>query len=306
MLSTKTIFAFLICSTILVSCSSESSKKIKDKFNSGVIHISADESFKPIIDEQVKVYEAKYPNVKLLIQYKPEAECINDMATDSTRALIITRKYLQEEERFMIDSMHVAPSQVVMAYDAIAIIVNQAAEDSLFTVEEIKNILKGKFKKNLIPVFDGLKATSTVRFIVDSLLRGDTLSSNVRAAKSSEDVIAYVAKTRNAIGFIGVSWIGNKDDLQHRSFLAKVRMVRLESNDLPGKFIHPVQANIYEGRYPLTRELVYILKENHREGLGHGFKNFMSGEQGQLIFRRGYLVPAQMQFEVRHATMREE
>ncbi len=41
---------------------------------------------------------------------------------------------------------------------------------------EIKEILTGRFSKNLIPVFDGLKATSTVRFIVDSILKGDSLS----------------------------------------------------------------------------------------------------------------------------------
>ncbi len=306
MIKFKAIFVFAIFSIVFFACNSDANKTPTDKYNSGVINISADESFKPIIDEQVKVYEAKYPNVKLLLHYKPESDCIKDMADTNTRAVIITRKFSNDEERFMLDSMKVVPTQMVMAYDAIAIIVNRDAEDSLFTVEELKNILKGKFKKKLIPVFDGVKATSTVRFIVDSLLRGDSLNQNVRAANSSEDVIEYVAKTTNAIGFIGVSWIGNKDDLQQRSFLTKVRLAKLESNDLPGKFIHPVQANIYEGRYPLTRQLVFVLKENYKDGLGHGFKNFVSGELGQLIFRRAYLVPAQMQFEVRHATMREE
>lgn len=306
MIKSKIIFVFGIFYMLFFACDLDANKKETDKYNNGVIHISADESFKPIIDEQVKAYEAKYPNVKLKLHYKPEADCIKDMADVNTRALIITRKFSNTEERFMFDSMKVVPTQMVMAYDAIAIIVNQQAEDSFFTVDEIKNILKGNFKKKLIPVFDGVKATSTVRFIVDSLLRKDSLSQNVRAANNSEAVIEYVAKTPHAIGFIGVSWIGNKDDLQQRNFLTKVKLARMESNDLPGKFIHPVQANIYEGRYPLTRELVFVLKENHKDGLGHGFKNFMSGELGQLIFRRAYLVPAQMQFEVRHATIREE
>jgi phosphate transport system substrate-binding protein len=193
-----------------------------------------------------------------------------------------------------------------LAYDAIAVIVHPSAKDSLFTMTELKEILQGKFKKNLIPVFDGLNATSTVRFIIDSVLRGDTLTRNALAAKSSEEVINYVSGHSNAVGFIGVSWIGDKDDEQQQSFLKKVKIAQMESTDLPGKYIQPVQANIYSGRYPMIRELLYILKENHRNGLGHGFKNFMTGEKGQLIFRRAYLVPAHMQFNVRSAALRDK
>jgi phosphate transport system substrate-binding protein len=75
-------------------------------------------------------------------------------------------------------------------------------------------------------------------------------------------------------------------------------MVQLESMDLEGKYILPVQANIYLRRYPMVRDLVYILKEKHR-GLGKGFADFMSGEIGQLIFKRAYLMPVQKDFTFR-------
>jgi phosphate transport system substrate-binding protein len=54
----------------------------------------------------------------------------------------------------------------------------------------------------------------------------------------------------------------------------------------------------------MVRDLVYILKENHK-GLGHGFADFMSGEIGQLIFRRAYLMPAQKNFGVRPVRINE-
>ena len=81
-------------------------------------------------------------------------------------------------------------------------------------------------------------------------------------------------------------------------------MAHLESMDLPGKYIIPVQANIFTRRYPMVRDLVYILKERHR-GLGTGFADFMSGQQGQLIFKRAYLMPAQKDFRVRPVRLRE-
>lgn len=299
---------FIVCCSffLMTACQSfkEKEKKLLDTPDRGLIYVSADESFKPIIDEQVKVYEANHPGTQIKVTYKPEAECLKDMAVDSIRMIIATRGFSMEEKQFMVDSFRLSPKKMVISRDAVAVIVSPDAEDSLFTMPEIKEILQGKFKKKLIPVFDGVQATSTVRFIVDSVLRNDSLTPNAVAARTSEGVIDYVAKNPQAIGFIGVSWIGNPEDEKQISFLEKVKMVQLESMDLKGKYILPVQANIYLRRYPMVRDLVYILKEKHR-GLGKGFADFMSGEIGQLIFKRAYLMPVQKDFTFRPVRVSE-
>ena len=278
--------------------------KLLDTPERGTINISADESFKPIIDEQVKVYESNRPGTKILVQYKPEAECLKDLLVDSIRMIIVTRSFSEAEKNFIVDSMKISPQRMVVARDAVAVVVNPLDEDSLFTMEEIKEILTGKFGKKLIPVFDGVKATSTVRFIVDSVLKNDSLTPNAMAARSSEGVIDYVANNPQTIGFIGVSWIGNKNDSMQLSFLKKVKLAHLESTNLPDKYVIPVQANISLRRYPMVRDLVYILKEKH-VGLGKGFADFMTGDRGQLIFEKAYLIPAQKDFRIRPVRLRE-
>ena len=291
---------------LLVGCKSykQQEEELPDNRYRGTINVSADESFKPVIDEMVQVYESNYPSAKINVQYKPEAECLKDMLTDSIRMIIATRTFNPDERSLMIDSMKVSPRSMVVARDGIAVIVNPKAPDSLFKMQDIREILTGRFKKNLIPVFDGLKATSTVRFIIDSVLRGDTLTSKALAARSSEGVLDYVAKNPNAVGFIGVSWIGNPEDTSQLSFLKKIRVAALESRDIPDAFVKAYQANIYIHRYPVVRDLVYILKENYK-GLGTGFANFMSGEIGQLIFRRAYLAPMQKKFGIRPVKLNE-
>jgi len=282
----------------------EQEKKMRDTPGRGKIYVSADETFKPIIDELVQVYEANHPGTHIIVQYKPEAECLKDIAVDSIRMIIATRGLSESEKNFIVDSFNISPISMVVAKDAVAVIVNPQSEDSLYTMEELKQILTGKFRKDLIPVFDGVQATSTVRFIVDSVLKNESLAPGAVAARTSERVIDYVAKNPNTIGFIGVSWIGNKDDEQQISFLKKVRMAQLESTDMPRKYILPVQINIYLRRYPMVRDLVYILKENFT-GLGKGFADFMGGDIGQLIFKRAYLMPAQKNFIIRPIRVRE-
>jgi phosphate transport system substrate-binding protein len=290
----------------LAGCKSfrEQENELPDTRYKGSINISVDESFKPVMDELVQVYESNYPGTQILVQYKPEAECLNDMLTDSIRMIISTRTYNLDERSLLIDSMKVSPKSMTIARDGIAVIVHPSSPDSLFNMKEIREILTGRFKKNLIPVFDGLKATSTVRFIIDSVLRGDTLTSRAMAARSSEAVLDYVSKTPNAVGFIGVGWIGNPEDTSQLSFLRKIRVAGVESTDIPDAYVKAYQANIYIKRYPMVRDLVYILKENYK-GLGTAFANFMSGEIGQLIFKRAYLAPAQKNFGIRPVKLNE-
>jgi phosphate transport system substrate-binding protein len=153
-------------------------------------------------------------------------------------------------------------------------------------------------------VFDGVRATSTVRFMLDSLLKGAPLGTHVTAAQNSAGVLDYVAQNRNAVGFVGVSWIGNKEDSSQLSFLQKVAIANIQSTDNPEGYIKPYQANIYARRYPMVRDLVYLLKEKHR-GLGNGFANFLTGDRGQLIFRRAYLLPAHKPFFLRPTVLGE-
>ena len=291
----------LICCA-LCGCGGNSTAEAPDRYDEGTIHISVDESFKPVIDSQIQVYEASYPQTKIIAHYKPEAECLKDFSVDSIKVVIATRGYTDNEKNFLTDSMKVLPEKMVVAYDAVAVIVHPSSPDSMFTMQEIKNLLTATKKEKLIPVFDGLSATSTVRFVIDSVLGGAALGSNVVAAESSEGVIDYVAKTKNAVGFIGVSWVGNQEDSSQLSFLQKVNLAHLESTDRPGGYVKPFQANIYFRRYPMVRDLVYVVKEKHI-GLGHAFSNFLTTQRGQLIFRRAYLMPALMTFTFRDASL---
>ncbi|HEV8051688.1 MAG TPA: substrate-binding domain-containing protein, partial [Parachlamydiaceae bacterium] len=264
-----------------------------------------DESFKPVIDAQIQVYTADYPDANIIVHYKPEAECLRDFYTDSIRLVIATRGFTDGERVKILDSTGIGPDKFTVARDAIAVIVHPGAKDSFFTIQEIRDLVTGKHKKNLIPVFDGLSATSTVRFMLDSVLQGENLGPNVVAAQSSEAVIEYVSKVPNAVGFIGVSWVANKEDTTQRTFLKKIRIAHLESTDSSDAYVQPVQYLIYTNSYPLIRDLVYVVKENH-QGLGKGFGNFLKSERGQLIFRRAYLQPVIRPFYIRNAELEEE
>ena len=293
---TGSVFCWLLVT--FAGCASKGSKTPHETPTSGTINISVDESFKPVIDSQIKVFESSFPDVHIIPHYKPEAECLRDLTTDSTRMVIVTRGLSRDEEKFYIDSFHLTPAEGPLAFDAISIIVNPKAKDSIFDIKDLQAMLSGKDTQHQ-PVMDGLSATSTVRYAIDSILRGQTIGKNVTAAKSSEEVVNYVANNPRAVGFIGVSWVADKNDPGDTSFTKNVNIAAIEcSSCLAKTYVKPYQANIALKRYPLVRCLYYILKENY-SGVGSNFANFLQYERGQLIFSKAYLWPAKMSFQVR-------
>jgi len=294
----KSSLAGLGLCLLLSGCGSNGTKASQETPTSGTINISVDESFKPIIDSQIKVFESSFPNAKVIPHYKAEAECFRDLLKDSTRMIIVTRGLSSEEEKYYIETLHIQPTSARLAFDAIAVIVNNDSKDSIFDLKDIRALLDGTDKKHQ-PVMDGLTATSTVRYAIDSVLKGQPPGKNVAAAKSSQDVINYVAENPRAVGFVGVSWIGDRNDPTLLNFVKSVRVASIQCGTCLGTtYVKPYQANIALKRYPLVRGLYYVLRENF-SGVGNNFANFLQYERGQLIFSKAFLWPDKMSFQVR-------
>ena len=294
------MFTFLLL--ILMGCSGENERKDLDTTTSGVLHISVDESFKPVIDSQIQVFEALNPKAKIIADYKTEAACLEDFKTDSTKLIIVTRGLSKDEEQYYKKKFFVYPKWSKVANDGLAIIINNSDKDSLFTMAKIKGILSGSTGDKQNAVFDGLEGSSGFRYAQDSIMKGGKIDmSRVFGEKSSEEVIKYVEKNKNVIGFVGVSWIGNAEDTTQLSFLNKVKIASVLCECPDNAFVKPYQANIMTRRYPMVRGLYYVSKENY-SGLATGFSNFLDSERGQLIFRRAYLGPGKMNFMIRSTT----
>jgi phosphate transport system substrate-binding protein len=273
-----------------VACGDAGKKNdTRDTPETGSINISVDESFKPVIEEQIRVHKASFPKANIQVSYKSEAACFRDLQNDSTRMIIVAKGLTEKEAESYKSVLSYKPQYGILAYDAVAVIVNNEAKDSIFTIEKLKDILGGK--NNIIAVMDGKSATSTVRFLQDSVLKGAVFGANVAAVNNSSEVIDLVSKRADVIGFVGLSWIGDSYDPIQRAYLKKIRLARVECKACL--------------EYPLARPLYYILKEN-AAGLGTGFMNFMSLERGQLIFRRAFLAPAKMAFQKRNSSIKKE
>jgi phosphate transport system substrate-binding protein len=125
--------------------------------------------------------------------------------------------------------------------------------------------------------------------------------SNLYAKKSNLEVIKYVASSPNAIGVIGVNWLGEKSDSTHLTFNNKIRVMSV-SKEYPAteaNSVKPYQAYLLYGDYPLVRT-VYILLNDPVGALPSGLTTFFTGDKGQRILLKSALVPATQAIRVVH------
>ena len=276
---------------------------------------TSDESFFPILDEQLEVYTALHAQGELEAIYTDQEDAIRRLMKNEVWLAFTTRQFSQKE----LDNLKARsfmPRVIPIAYDGLAIIVNNANVDTCITVKDFARILKGEVKnwKDIYPdsklgaidvVFDNPKS-STVTFCVDSILGGKPIqgSDNIGAVKKSAEVIDWVERHENAIGIIGSNWLNDKRDTTNITFkknITVMKVSRMDSATVKNSW-HPYQYYLYNGNYPLIRTIYALLCEP-RSGVPSGFAHFCSLPKGQMIFLRSGLLPFQANMNVREVNV---
>lgn len=269
---------------------------------SGKARIAVDETFRPVLEAEVDLFSGLYGYADIKADYLPENESFEKLLNDSVNLIVASRK-LKPEEIEIITSRKLYAKQLKIATDAIALIVHPTCKDTLISMKQIRDILGGKVSdwKQLdasspsLPIrvlFDNGKS-GIVRYMADSICKGNFSETKMAALSFNRDVIEYTATHPGVIGFIGASWIGNKNDSLHLSFHRKIKVLAVSESDIPTaeNSYKPYQAYLLDKMYPLTRS-VFMINTEPRSGLCTGFVSFVASDKGQRIILKAGIIPA--------------
>lgn len=289
------------------TCKYNPKPKIEENATHGDIKIGVDESFTLLAEAELYVFQSMYRDAHITPLYKPELDVLNDFLNDSIRMMITARKPADDEIKFLKDKLIVVRTTTI-AYDGLALIVNNRNKDSMLIYNKIKDIFAGKItnwnqistgnKAGKIKVaFDNNKS-SNVRFIREKFGIQDSFPPSCMAANNNAEVINYVEQNVNALGIVAVNWISDKDDSITRGFLNRVTVAGISPYyDTQGlNYYKPYQAYIADKSYPFVRE-VYAINRETFTGLGTGFIKYISMEGQRIVLKMG-MVPATMPVRV--------
>lgn len=288
------LIAFAACNQ-----SNTPSGKPLDTPTTGEITVMVDEGYRSIVETSIDVFDSIYKNAKINAIYTSEGEAVAALLRDSVQVIIITRQLTEEENKFF-QARGFTPRATPIAYDALAFILHPENKDTVFTKEQLHDILTGKTAKwsdlnpksklgNIQIVFDH-PLSGTVRYVKDSILKTEaTLPPNASALKTNPEVIDYVAKNKNAFGIISANWISDTDDSHVQQFLQEIKLADIA--EAVGKEGYgPYQAYMAKGWYPYKRT-VYIINAQARKGLGLGFASYLAADGQRIVLKDG-LLPA--------------
>lgn len=269
----------------------------------GNIRIIADESFRPLIDAELSTFTSLYKDAHLKAEYKPEFDVVNDFMNDSVKVIVTSKKLTDDQIQYLRDTLIIART-ITFAYDALALVTNKSNTDTLLSYKSVKDIFLGnlmdwkdidrKSKLGQIRVvFDNTKS-GNIRYFKELFEIQDKLPDNFYAVNSNAEVVDFVSRNPDAIGIVSVNWISDKDDSASRNMKKKINLIAVSQQLTDDNYYYrPEQGFIYDKSYPFVRE-VYLISRETFKGLGSGFIQWATGEQGQRIVLKSGLVPATM------------
>lgn len=267
--------------------------------------ISVDESLQPIIEAEIAVFEALFPNAKIYPRYYPGEQAIREMLTNDSIRLAISSRELTDEEAAILERKKIAPSYADILKDGIILLVNPENPVRKLSHAQMLDVLSGKITDwqqidpeapagEIVAVFEHAESSS-IRYLQDSIMQGRPLLSNRYAKTPTQALFDYVKTQERALGIVGFAWVSDRDDPEMRDLLAGTKILRLGKD--PNKeticgfdkeAYGPYQAFLYDDCYPLVRTIKSILREE-RHMVGTGFVSFLDGPRGQRAIHKAGL-----------------
>jgi len=204
---------------------------------------------------------------------------------DGNTEIAMASRKIKFDERMKMQNAGKKVVEVIIARDALSIIVNPQNKVSKLTREQIEGIFTGKIKNwkevggdNLPIVAYARETTSgTYEYFKEFVMKNKNYKSGILSMPATGAIIQSVSQTPGAIAYVGMAYV-NKD----------VKDI-LVSYDKGQTYIEPTVANAVTEKYPIVRPLFFYY-EAKSEAVVKPFINFVLSAEGQKLIKTiGYI-----------------
>ena len=232
-----------------------------------------------------EAYQDVDPSVTISITGGGSGTGIASLLNNTTDMANASRRIRQEEINQAL-SLGIDPHEIVIASDAVAVIVNPSNPVDSLTLQQISDIFQGKHEnwqelggedRPIVRVSRESNSGTHMYFLEMVLRLGDPQNRslfhpNTLLLPSSEGIIAEVRDNPNAIGYDGLGYV-----------TPEVKVLGIQPS--PGTpAIFPSSETVFDGTYPIARDL-YAYTNGEPEGAVKALIEWILSEPGQHIVR---------------------
>lgn len=194
-----------------------------------------------------------------------------------------SRKMKFSEKKKMQASGRLA-KEVVIAYDAIAVVVNNNNKVSKLTRQQLEGIFTGKITNwkqvggddlNIV-VYSRESSSGTYEFFKEHVMKNKNFKPSVLSMPATNAIIQSVKQTKGAIGYVGLAYVNSSVKALHVSYDNK-------------NFVAPSVANAKNKTYPIVRPLLYYYAANNEKKVKPFISFILSAEGQKIVSQMGYV-----------------
>ncbi|WP_035656813.1 PstS family phosphate ABC transporter substrate-binding protein [Flavobacterium seoulense] len=173
---------------------------------------------------------------------------------DGTTDIAMASRDLKTEEKLKFSEAKKEIEQVVIAFDALTVIVNPANKISKLTREQLEKIFTGEIKNwkevggadEKIVAYSRESSSGTYEFFKEEVMAKKNYATDVLSLPATGAIVQAVGQTKGAIGYIGLAYETKE-----------VKQLGV-SYDQGKTFIEPSIESAKDKTYPISRPLFYM------------------------------------------------
>lgn len=268
---------------LLVACSQKSDSQTEGSTSSSSITIKGSDTTLPISQKLAEQYMLENSGETLIVTGGGSGVGISSLMAETTDIAQSSRK-IKFDEVLKIEDAGKSIEEIVIAYDAMAIVVHPENKVSDLTRQQLEDIFTGKIQNwselggddlKIIP-YSRETSSGTYEFFKESVLNDKNYVNGIMSMPATGAIIQSVNQTPGAIGYVGLAYL-NKD--------VKAINVSYDGEN----FVQPSIENAKNNTYPVVRPLYFYHSADVNENVKKFIEYSLSPTGQKLIEEIGFI-----------------